>query len=593
MRLSDWLRRDPAHRRRRPGKRKGKERFLDQTLHQIVFFTEETLFNERIPQRDGLLQRIDPRLKIAGLTGMVILLSFQRTLEGITLFLLAAFGMALASRVPPLFFLKRLLPAFAFTALVAMPAMLNLIVPGRPLLTLYAADQTYRLLGLIEVPTTLSLTREGAFSAWMLISRVTASVSLILLITLTTHPARLIQAIASFMPGALGAIASIGYRYIFFLVRTVEQFILGFQSRSFAPLQVSGKQQWVASRIGLLFSISLKLSRDLEKAMESRGYRLTTPGREPESSCPAEIPASERGPQSSSLLWGESWDEGDLQTAPDDSRPASPGGSHAMKVFELEEVSYRYKSGHQSIDRLSLSISEQESLTLIGANGSGKSTLLFLLDGLVPPESGMFRVFGHRITQGFPPELRQRIAFLFQNPQVQLFSLTVLEELSLGPAQLGLPPQEIERRVQEILKFLKIEHLIDKCPWNLSEGEMKKVALGTCLSINPDVLLLDEPTNGLDPRSQADFIELIQRLRRSGKTILTVTHDLSIIEDLSDRTIVLGEDHRILKEGKPYEILQDRETLLAANLIHKHLHRHSWYVHEHSHYGEHEHTPEM
>lgn len=556
MELPVWLTGEPALEGRRSQTRRIEERFLDKTLHHIVSFTGETLFNERIPQRGGFLQGIEPRFKIAGLVGSLVALSFQKTIEGLALCLIASFLMALASRVPILFFGKRLMPAFVFTALIALPATLSAIVQGEPLFVLYAFEKSYRL-GFLEIPRAVSITKEGAESALTLTLRVTTSVSLVLLMTLTTPPARLIKAVASFMPGVLQFISSIGYRYIFFLVRKVEQFILGFKSRSFCPIQVSGKQRWIASRIGLLFSISLRLSQELEKAMESRGYQPT---------------GEKSGP--------------DLPASPstDDSK------SHRIKVFELDKVSYRYKDGRRAIEEISFEVNKGESFTLIGANGSGKSTLLFLLDGLIRPESGSLKVFGRPVEDGFPQQFRRRIAFLFQNSQAQLFSLSVSDELSWGPAQLGLPPGEIATRVNDILMFLQIEDLADKCPWNLSEGEMRKVALGACLSINPDVLLLDEPTNGLDPRSQMDLIELIQTLRKSGKTLITVTHDLSIVEDISDRTIVLGENHRVLNEGKPYEILRDRESLLAANLIHNHLHMHSWYAHEHSHYGTHEHT---
>lgn len=559
MELPDWIKRNPAIEGRKPQAGRVDERFLDKTLHHLVSFTEDTLFNERIPQKDGLLQRIDPRFKMACLVGLIVFLSFQKTLEGIALLLLSAFLMAFASKVPIALFLKRLMPALGFTALIALPATLSVIVKGEPLFTLYALEKPHAL-GFIEIPRVISLTREGSFSALMLILRVTGSVSMILLITLTTHPAKLIKAVVYFMPGALKSISSIGYRYIFFLLRKIEQFILGFKSRSFSPTKASGKQRWVASRIGLLFSISLKLSRDLEKVMESRGYRFTTQSSRPEV----------HYPQFTKIY-----------------------GSNGMNVFELEKVSYRYKDGNQAIENISFHVREGESISIIGANGSGKSTLLFLLDGLIQPESGSLKIFGEPVKNGFSQELRRRISFFFQSSQAQLFSLSVLDELSFGPSQLGLPKDEIAKRVSEILKFLKIGDLVDKCPWNLSEGEMKKVALGACLSINPDVLLLDEPTNGLDPRSQVDLIELIEKLRESGKVIMTVTHDLSIIEDISDRTIVLGENHQILTEGEPHEILKDTETLLAANLIHRHLHKHSWYIHEHSHYAEHEHLSEI
>ena len=120
-------------------------------------------------------------------------------------------------------------------------------------------------------------------------------------------------------------------------------------------------------------------------------------------------------------------------------------------------------------------------------------------------------------------------------------------------------------------------------------------AIGAARDFSPDVILLDEPTTGLDPRSQVEFIDLIVDLRKAGKTIITATHDLGIIQDISDRTVVFGEDRRIILDDTPWEVLKNTDMLLRANLMHKHPHRHSWYVHEHSHTGlhEHEHIPEL
>ncbi|MDP2278294.1 MAG: ABC transporter ATP-binding protein [Nitrospirota bacterium] len=260
-----------------------------------------------------------------------------------------------------------------------------------------------------------------------------------------------------------------------------------------------------------------------------------------------------------------------------------------MEVFNVKKISYAYKNGKKAVDEVSFSVKKGESLTIIGANGSGKSTLLYLLNGLLAPESGDIEIFGRNIDGNFPPELRQRIALLFQNPQAQLFLLSVWDELCFGPLQLGLEKNEIQKRTEELLGLLNIKHLRDRGPWDLSGGEMRKVAFGTCLSVNPDVLLLDEPTTGLDPRSQVEFVDLINELRHAGKTIVTATHDLGIIEDISDRTVVIGEDHRLLTEGNPWDVMEDTDMLLRANLIHRHVHRHCWYAHEHSHFGTHGH----
>lgn len=264
-----------------------------------------------------------------------------------------------------------------------------------------------------------------------------------------------------------------------------------------------------------------------------------------------------------------------------------------MEIYRIENVSYAYQDGKTALDRVSFTVGPEESVTIIGANGSGKSTLLFILDGLLKPSAGTVTAFG--VPPGDGSGFRQRVSLLFQNPQVQLFSLTVWDELCFGPLQLGLGPAEIEQRATDVLGLMGIGHLRDRGPWNLSSGEMKKVALGSCLTINPDVILLDEPTTGLDPRSQVEFIDLIVGLRRTGKTIITSTHDLGIIEDISDRTIVIGEDHRVMIEDRPWEVLRNTDALLRANLIHSHTHRHAWYEHEHGHSGihEHEHIPEL
>ena len=267
---------------------------------------------------------------------------------------------------------------------------------------------------------------------------------------------------------------------------------------------------------------------------------------------------------------------------------------HGLEIFCIDKVSYTYRDGRKALDEVSLSVTAGESLTVIGTNGSGKSTLLYLLDGLLAPESGKITAFGAALGKG-SPEFRQKVALLFQNPQVQLFSLSVWDELCFGPLQLGLDEEEAAKRAYDILRLLGIGSLKERGPWNLSGGEMRKVAIGACLSTNPEVILLDEPTTGLDPRSQVEVIDLMIALRKKGKTIITATHDLGIIEDISDRTVVLGEDHRVMLEETPWEVLKNSEALLKANLIHTHAHRHSWYVHEHSHSGihEHEHLPEL
>jgi cobalt/nickel transport system ATP-binding protein len=173
---------------------------------------------------------------------------------------------------------------------------------------------------------------------------------------------------------------------------------------------------------------------------------------------------------------------------------------------------------------------------------------------------------------------------------VQLFSSTVYEEIAFGPLQMDLSADEVKSRVEDVIKMMDIAKLRDRAPHTLSGGEKKKVCIASVLATNPDVLLLDEPTAGLDPRTQLWLIELLQELAEAGKTVVTATHDLDIIEQISNRAVVMGEDHTIKVDRKTTEVLSDLELLLATNLIHKHMHRHGTIDHQHLHSHDEKHS---
>jgi cobalt/nickel transport system ATP-binding protein len=170
-----------------------------------------------------------------------------------------------------------------------------------------------------------------------------------------------------------------------------------------------------------------------------------------------------------------------------------------------------------------------------------------------------------------------------------------MDEIAFGPLQLDIPKEDVHQRVNDVIEMLNIENLKDRAPYTLSEGEKKKVAIASVLSINPDVLLLDEPTSGLDPRTQRWFVELLLELRKTGKTVIIATHYLDIVEEVSERAVVLNEEHRIIADGETRAILSDTALLTGGNLIHEHSHRHEeiFHKHKHSHFLEHdhEHTP--
>ena len=272
----------------------------------------------------------------------------------------------------------------------------------------------------------------------------------------------------------------------------------------------------------------------------------------------------------------------------------------AEKIFELKNVSYTYLRRFEALKGVTLSFCAGEQVAILGANGSGKSTLLSILNALSYPTSGEFYAFGNLVKEElfdtledneFNRFFRKKVGFLFQNPDIQLFSSTVFDEIAFGPLQLDLPPEEVQKRTEGVIAMLGIENLQDRAPHMLSGGEKKKVCIASILSTNPDVLLLDEPTGGLDPRSQIWLIELIQELSKCGKTIITATHDLAIVEQISTRAIVVGEDHTIKADSDCASVMGNKELLMSANLIHRHTHRHGKLVHEHlhAHTQEHEH----
>ncbi|MBX5456977.1 MAG: ABC transporter ATP-binding protein [Thermogemmatispora sp.] len=250
-------------------------------------------------------------------------------------------------------------------------------------------------------------------------------------------------------------------------------------------------------------------------------------------------------------------------------------------IYQLRGVRYRYHGRHLALDGIDLEITHGEQVALLGANGSGKSTLLKLLDGLLAPEEGSMRALGRDIKAVAAGQetftFHRQVGLVFQDPDVQLFSATVFDDVAFGPLQLGLPREEVRRRCQEALELMEISHLADRAPFELSGGEKKRAAIASVLSLQPEVILLDEPTASLDPRTKWVLVNLIRRLGEQGKTIVTATHELEIVPLIARRVIVLGEERRILADGQPEEILRDRALLVRANLIHPQLHR-SWFL---------------
>ncbi|MGL4760458.1 MAG: energy-coupling factor ABC transporter ATP-binding protein [Sarcina sp.] len=241
-------------------------------------------------------------------------------------------------------------------------------------------------------------------------------------------------------------------------------------------------------------------------------------------------------------------------------------------MIKLEDVYFAYKDA-VVLREINLEIKAGEAIALIGPNGSGKSTFLKLINGLVHQGKGKYIFDGDEVTEKklenstYSKKFHQKVGFIFQNSDAQLFNSTVYEEIAFGPRQMGLSEEEVERRVADCLSLLGIEKLKDRQPYNLSGGEKKKVAMASVLSLNPDILVLDEPMNEIDPKGKRFLREFLIKLRDSGKTLICSTHEFGYIEGIFNRVLVFSEDHEIVRDGDYNEVLADKDFLIECNIL--------------------------
>lgn len=265
-----------------------------------------------------------------------------------------------------------------------------------------------------------------------------------------------------------------------------------------------------------------------------------------------------------------------------------------VPAFELRGVTYRYGEV-AALRGITLALALGRRAALLGANGCGKSTLLRLLDALGFPAEGSVLFRGKPLTEEaledapFAFDFRRRVGFVFQNPDAQLFSPTVFDEVAFGPLQLRWAKNEIRKRVMMALDLMEITHLRARSPHHLSMGEKKRTALASVLVLDPEILLLDEPTASLDPKSESHMIDFLVGWGGGAKTVITATHDLGLIEDIADDCFVMQEG-QLAAAGAPAQILSDTPLLERASLLHAHRHRHaSGVTHTHPHLHRHEH----
>ena len=231
----------------------------------------------------------------------------------------------------------------------------------------------------------------------------------------------------------------------------------------------------------------------------------------------------------------------------------------------LENVSFTYQEGtplaSTALSNVSLTIEDGSYTALIGHTGSGKSTILQLLNGLLVPSQGSVRVFDTLITSTSKNkdirQIRKQVGLVFQFAENQIFEETVLKDVAFGPQNFGVSEEDAEKIAREKLALVGIdESLFDRSPFELSGGQMRRVAIAGILAMEPAVLVLDEPTAGLDPLGRKELMNLFKKLHQSGMTIVLVTHLMDDVAEYANQVYVM-EKGRLVKGGKPSDVFQD------------------------------------
>ncbi|RME49163.1 MAG: ABC transporter ATP-binding protein [Caldilineae bacterium] len=230
-------------------------------------------------------------------------------------------------------------------------------------------------------------------------------------------------------------------------------------------------------------------------------------------------------------------------------------------MLRVERLTFRYPDGHLALREVSLRVERGEKVALVGPNGAGKSTLMLHLNGILTGEGGV-EVAGLPLTRPNLPLIRARVGLVFQNPDDQLFSPTVFEDVAFGPLHMGLPEAEVRRRVEWALAQVNMTGYASRLSHHLSLGEKKRIAIATVLSMQPDVLVLDEPSAGLDPRARRALIALLQTLPQ---TMLVSTHDMRLVHELFPRMVIMDEG-RIVADGPTRTLMADSALLEAHGL---------------------------
>lgn len=234
-------------------------------------------------------------------------------------------------------------------------------------------------------------------------------------------------------------------------------------------------------------------------------------------------------------------------------------------IIKIRNLKQEYGRGESVLKDINLEIKRSDFVAVIGQNGAGKTTLVKHLIGLLRPSSGKILINDQDISKQPISVLAQKVGYVFQNPDHQIFMDRVFKEVAFGLKNLGLSETEVETRTDKALKEVGIFHLKNEATMSLSKGHRQRLALASVLAMEPEILILDEPTTGQDYRESKQIMDLVAKLNRKGHTIIFITHDMQLVADYAKRVILMGKGE-IIFDGTPKEVLTQTKLLAKTNL---------------------------
>ncbi len=235
-----------------------------------------------------------------------------------------------------------------------------------------------------------------------------------------------------------------------------------------------------------------------------------------------------------------------------------------MNAIEISDLKYTYADGTMALKGISLDVTKGARVVLLGPNGAGKSTLLLHLNGINLPQQGSVRIFGRKVDKETENEVRREVGLVFQDPDDQVFSTSVWDDVAFGPLNMGLSRHEIEHRVADALNTVGMWDLREKAPHHLSFGQKKRVAIAGVLAMDPEIIVLDEPTAYLDPGGQQVLMEILEDFHNRGKTLVVATHDMDMAAEWADSVVIIKDGTTLAQGGT--ELLGDISLIREANL---------------------------